>query len=124
VPDLADAYWQPLGTEHWMLVQHDRPVIVCPGAAPRTWAGFEQWLTALDVEDRLGEIHLPTLIVAGEQDPFMPLAQVARLPAGIPDAEFLVLAESGHDVEQESVDGPKYAAAVRRFLATLASPDG
>ena len=84
VPALAGAYWRPLGTENWVLVQHERPIIVSGGSEPneRRWAGFEQWMTVLNVENRLGEIQMPTLIVAGRQDAFMPLEHVAQPPAG------------------------------------------
>ena len=48
------------------------------------------------VADRLGEVRQPVLIVWGEQDRIIPLAQSALLQGAIPDSRLEVLADCGH----------------------------
>lgn len=52
----------------------------------------EHW----DIRDRLGEIAVPTLVLVGAADFITPLNSAEELAAGIPDAELVVLAKSGH----------------------------
>ena len=51
---------------------------------------------SFDVGDRLGEVAVPTLVVAGGADGFYPLDLVARTVAGLPDATLAVHPRSGH----------------------------
>lgn len=51
---------------------------------------------SFDVGDRLAEITVPTLVVAGGADGFYPLDLVARTVAGLPDATLAVHRRSGH----------------------------
>lgn len=43
-------------------------------------------MLAFDVEDRLGEIRIPTLLIAAEDDMLVPASSSERLAAGLPDA--------------------------------------
>jgi proline iminopeptidase len=52
----------------------------------------EHW----DIRDRLGEVAVPTLVLAGEADFITPLNSARELADGIPGAELIVLAASGH----------------------------
>lgn len=49
-----------------------------------------------DIEDRLPEIGVPTLVFAAENDLFTPLERSKRMAERIPGAELLVLAEGSH----------------------------
>ena len=121
-PLLAAAAWTPFG-EQWLLTQDDRALIVCPDGAPRVWAAFEQFVTDFEVQAQVGEIGVPALVVAGQHDPLVPLVHVEHLGAGLPHAEVVVLADSGHgDVDPRSADGARYQAAVRHFLERLPAP--
>ena len=51
---------------------------------------------------RLGEIHVPTLVVHGECDPVIPLAHGRALQKEIPGAELLVLDKVGHELPGSS----------------------
>jgi pimeloyl-ACP methyl ester carboxylesterase len=63
---------------------------------------------------------IPTLVIAGQHDPLIPLDHAERLAAGLPQAELVVLEETGHgNTDPGSVDGAKYQAAIRRFLEQL-----
>lgn len=66
------------------------------------------------VTDRLGEIAVPTLILAGGQDQVVPLASTRRVAERIPDARLEFDPDSGHTV-RTSFRG--YDALVESFLA-------
>jgi pimeloyl-ACP methyl ester carboxylesterase len=121
-PALADAAWVRLGKdeadERWVLMQGSRPLVI-DGGEPRMWAAFEQFVTTFDVRDRLREIPIPALIMAGRKDPLFPLAQVEALHAGLPQATLLVLEETEHDLDRDTADGERAREAVRHFLAGL-----
>jgi 3-oxoadipate enol-lactonase len=51
---------------------------------------------AFDVRNRLGEIHCPTLVIAGDRDTTVPLYPKQVLAASIPGARFELVADSGH----------------------------
>jgi pimeloyl-ACP methyl ester carboxylesterase len=66
------------------------------------------------VTDRLGEIRVPTLVLAGGQDQVVPLASTQLVADGIPGARFEVDPECGHTV-RTSFRG--YDELVEAFLA-------
>jgi pimeloyl-ACP methyl ester carboxylesterase len=53
-------------------------------------------LVRFDARRRLGEIHCPTLVVAGEHDTTIPLSAKQALARGIPGARLVVVPDSGH----------------------------
>ncbi|HYV07436.1 MAG TPA: alpha/beta hydrolase [Blastocatellia bacterium] len=54
-------------------------------------------IAKLDVEDRLGEIHAPTLFIAGQKDLLVPSAREARLMAALmPNATVRLIPGAGH----------------------------
>lgn len=57
-----------------------------------------------DVGSRLGEIAVPTLIVWGRDDRFVPLDVGLRLVAGIPNAELHVFNRCGHWAQWEHAE--------------------
>ncbi|MDJ0340823.1 4-carboxymuconolactone decarboxylase [Streptomyces sp. H10-C2] len=64
-------------------------------------------LAAHDVRDELGRIAVPTLVVAGADDPATPPADARVLVAGIPDAKLAVVPAASHltPVEQPAAVG-------------------
>lgn len=66
------------------------------------------------VTDRLGEISVPTLVLAGELDQVVPLASTQLVAARIPGAHLITDPECGHTV-RSSFRG--YDAIVESFLA-------
>lgn len=66
------------------------------------------------VTDRLGEIAVPTLVLAGEQDQVVPLASTRLVAEGIPGAHLVTDPECGHTV-RSSFRG--YDDLVESFLA-------
>lgn len=49
-----------------------------------------------DVQGRLGEIRLPTLVICGADDRMTPERNVRRLTHGIPDSRFTLIQGAGH----------------------------
>ena len=68
----------------------------------------------VDLEDRLDEVDLPVLVLAGRHDRTCPVDAAEAIAAGVPDAQLLVLEAAGHMtfVEEPEV----YVEAVSRFL--------
>jgi len=72
----------------------------------------------IDVEDRLGEVRHPVLVLAGRHDRTCVPEAGEAIAAGIPNAELVVFEQSGHMTFAEENDA--YLAAVRRFLQSVA----
>jgi pimeloyl-ACP methyl ester carboxylesterase len=120
---LASAVWVQFREDGWVLLQDEQAVIVCPTGEQRVQASFEQFVTVFDVEDRLGEIRMPTLITAAGQDQVIPMSHSEQLRDGIPGAQFVVLPDSGHgDVDPTSADGQQWCATIHQFLDRLSRP--
>ena len=71
----------------------------------------------IEVEDRLGDVRHPVLVLAGRHDRTCSVAAGEALARGIADAELVVLEHSGHMTFVE--EPAAYVDAVRRFLARL-----
>jgi pimeloyl-ACP methyl ester carboxylesterase len=69
---------------------------------PREWyAGWARLIRSCctyNVRDRLHEIHVPTLVVAGELDKLVPLNLQREVHDGIPGSEYLVLCRQAQRV--------------------------
>jgi pimeloyl-ACP methyl ester carboxylesterase len=66
------------------------------------------------VTDRLGEIDVPTLVLAGEQDQVVPLASTRLVAERIPGARLVTDPDCGHTVRSSFRD---YDPLVESFLA-------
>jgi proline iminopeptidase len=66
------------------------------------------------VMDRLGEITVPTLVLAGRDDFLFPPEHQAELAAGIPGAHLRIIERAGHNAHSERPD--EVLGAVRDFL--------
>lgn len=71
-------------------------------ADPEGYAGCCEAIGAFDVRDRLGEIGVPTRVVAGDADPATPVELARELAEGIPGADLVVVRDAAHlaNVEQ------------------------
>lgn len=72
------------------------------------------------VMDRLGEIRVPTLVLAGRDDFLFPPESQALLAAGIPDARLRIIERAGHNPQTERPT--ETTAAVADFLAEAPAP--
>jgi proline iminopeptidase len=77
--------------------------------------GFSQMLKGWSVMDRLGEIKVPTLVMAGRDDFVYPPESQEELAAGIPNARLVLIDRAGHNPHDEQP--AKTLNAVRKFLA-------
>jgi proline iminopeptidase len=68
----------------------------------------------IELEDRLGSIPQPVLVVCGRHERTCPVAASEAMAAGIPDARLVVFEHSAHMAFIEEQDA--YLAAVREFL--------
>jgi len=77
---------------------------------------FGDLLEGWTVMDRLSEIQVPTLVLAGRDDFQFPPEHQAELASGIPDAHLKIVDRAGHNAHSErSVVVSEY---IKRFLAT------
>jgi proline iminopeptidase len=77
--------------------------------------GFGQLLKDWSVMDRLSDIRVPTLILAGRDDFEFPPEHQAALAAGIPNARLRIIEHAGHNAPSEQP--AEVMDAVRRFIA-------
>jgi pimeloyl-ACP methyl ester carboxylesterase len=66
-------------------------------AGPRTLFRAAREVVETDLEARCADVQAPTLVVWGEHDRVVPLADGERLAACLPDAEFVVIEGAGHN---------------------------
>ena len=109
----ADAYYDHLGFLGRML-----EMVKESGVKMRPEAhifGFGQLLAGWSVMDRLSEINVPTLVLAGRHDFLFPPECQAILADRLPNAQLELIERAGHNApsEQPAV----VIAAIRRFLA-------
>ncbi len=69
---------------------------------------------AIEVEQQLGTITQPTLILAGRHDRTCSVEAAQAIATGIPHSELVIFEHSGHMTYVE--ENEAYLAAVRRFL--------
>ncbi|WP_320776314.1 alpha/beta hydrolase [Streptomyces sp. CRN 30] len=70
-----------------------------------------------EVQDRYGEIGIPTLVCWGQEDTWIPAVKGQELADRIPDARFEPIAGAGHLVQE---DAPaELTAALMAFLASV-----
>ncbi|MGW3151005.1 bifunctional 3-oxoadipate enol-lactonase/4-carboxymuconolactone decarboxylase PcaDC [Streptomyces sp. NPDC001177] len=86
----ADARWFTPGFTVPRLVQDHRD------ADPEAYAACCDALAAFDVRDRLGEILVRTLLVAGRQDPATPPAHLREIADAVPGAALVELPHASH----------------------------
>lgn len=78
--------------------------------------GATHFLKGWSVMDRLHEIKVPTLILAGREDFQFPPEHQQELAAGIPNSRLVILDRAGHNVHDEQP--AKVQRALRVFLTT------
>jgi pimeloyl-ACP methyl ester carboxylesterase len=74
-----------------------------------------QLLNGWTVMDRLGEVQVPTLVIAGRQDFLYPPEHQAILADRLPNAELVLIERAGHNPHMERP--AEVSEAIRRFVA-------
>ncbi|MFJ8826755.1 3-oxoadipate enol-lactonase [Streptomyces sp. NPDC102467] len=90
VAETAPTRWFTPGFTIPRLVRDNRD------ADPGAYAACCDALAAFDLRDRLGEITVATLLVAGREDPATPPAHLREIADAVPDAELAELAGASH----------------------------
>ena len=100
-PEIIAGYRKPLMADNWdrALWEHTKAARA-PGLA-----------------ERLGEIQVPTLVIAGADDQIVPLDNSLRLAEDIPGARLVVIENCGH-LPQEECPG-EFLAAINDFITTV-----
>lgn len=73
-------------------------------ADPRAYRAAMRALARFNVQDRLGEIACPTLVITGERDTTVPMLNQQQLARGISNARQVVIPDAGHAVTVEKPD--------------------
>jgi proline iminopeptidase len=76
--------------------------------------GFGQLTKGWTVMDRLDEIRVPTLVMAGRDDFVFPPEHQGQLAAGIPNARLEIIEHAGHNPHNEQT--AEVMEAVRNFI--------
>jgi proline iminopeptidase len=71
----------------------------------------------IEVEDRLGDVTHPLLVIAGRHDRTCSVQGAEAIASGVPAADLVVLEDSGHMTYVEEPNA--YREAVRHFLGRL-----
>jgi 3-oxoadipate enol-lactonase len=112
VEAIADAVLERWFTPAFGDVGRYRDMLVSTSAE-----GYARCCKALlewDVRGRLAEVGVPTLVVAGADDPSTPLADLEAIAGEIPGAELVVIDRARHLLNVERAD--EVNAALRSFL--------
>src|SRR5215469_12127091 len=105
-------FWEPRGAA---LAEYARRTAGLARYAPDVIRHFAaQAYGGIDVEDRLGEVTHPVLVLAGRHDRTCAVGAAEDMAPRLPDAELVVFEDSAHMMFAEEQD--RYLAAVRRFL--------
>jgi len=117
----AAGEWIDLAGGASAFVVEGRVRIVSPVEASPAMRRAMPAMLAYDARPWLGAIRVPTLVLCGAADPFVPLAHARALHEGIAGSEFVAVEGAGH--VPVVARNPQALAAVRRFLGTEADPD-
>jgi proline iminopeptidase len=106
--------WVQLPDARWLGWHENTPWGIWPFEMSDRIQALMEELRFFDVRDRLAEIQLPTLIVAGRHDDLIPLRHSQLVADRIADAQLVVLEHSGHAVAEE--DQEHYRQTVQAFI--------
>lgn len=72
---------------------------------------------ASNLPERLPELTLPVLVITGDDDRIVPTAESIRLAEALPDAELVIIPNTGHIPQEESPE--QFVTAVLSFVERL-----
>ncbi|WP_214366116.1 3-oxoadipate enol-lactonase [Pseudonocardia sp. H11422] len=109
----------PSRTGTWFVPQfaHDRPqeagrlLDMLRATSREGYAGCCEAIGAFDVRDQLSRITVPTLVIAGADDPATPVEMVRAIALGIAGATFVVVGDAAHLVNAEQPEAVNQALA-------------
>jgi 3-oxoadipate enol-lactonase/4-carboxymuconolactone decarboxylase len=81
---------------------------------PQGYAAACEAIAGMDLRGEIAAIRVPTLVVAGEDDPATPLEMSEEIASLIPGAELIVIPEAAHLIAVEQPDA--LSAALQSFI--------
>lgn len=88
---------------------------------PELFAAMLEQAQRHTAEDILGKIRVPTMVIAGARDEFVPLPRLRAMAFAIPGARWEVIDEATHALPAEYPD--ELAARITSFLSELPESD-
>jgi 3-oxoadipate enol-lactonase len=125
--NLFDASHEGDGATEWALVDgvgwvlrrtNGRALLVSPVEPGPAMRRMMPALWRFDARPWLGEVKIPTLVIAGTEDPVAPLEHVKKVHEGIPGSTFAAIEGARHVPLAEAPEPT--TSAIRTFLAKLA----
>jgi pimeloyl-ACP methyl ester carboxylesterase/cbb3-type cytochrome oxidase subunit 3 len=110
---LAPAYGDPAALTDELVTRY-RDLMLAPGVRGAMIARMEQVMLE-DPVPMLQRIRAPTLLLWGEKDAMIPVANAADYLKALPDARLVTFPKLGHVPQEEAPD--EVSAEVRKFLA-------
>ncbi len=113
------SYWESVGLAEKLSMMHE------PQGGPDAWKRiihrdarlFEKDAKAHDHDvEELEQIDAPTLIIAGDRDPLVPVEEAVEIYRSIPDADLWILPRATHVVAAQTWRGTAFRTEVARFL--------
>jgi proline iminopeptidase len=96
--------------------------VFSPGPRPKmrpeaTIFGYSQLLNGWTVMNRLGEIKVPTMVMAGRYDFLFPPEHQAILADRLPNAELVLIERAGHNPQMERTT--EVIEIIKSFMAEV-----
>lgn len=119
------AYWEGVGLAERLAEMHE------PQGGPDAWrAIIERDATLFErdperhehAREDLEAIDAPTLIVAGDRDPLVPVEEAVEMYRAIPDADLWIVPRASHVVAAQTWRSGAFRSEVERFLSTSRQP--
>lgn len=109
---IRSAWHDPSRVSEELLAGYRRPLMI------RNWERALWELTKASrssgIDKRLAEFTFPVLVVTGDDDRIVPTVQSVRLASELPDADLVMIPQSGHLAHEESPE--EFLAAIDEFL--------
>lgn len=115
------AYWKGVGLAERLSQMHE------PQGSPQAWEDVIARDAHLFDEDAEGHEHTvetlagleaPTLIVAGDRDPLVPVEEAVEMYRAIPDADLWIIPRASHVVAAQTWRSSAFREEIERFLVT------
>jgi len=100
-PEIIEGYQKPLRVEDWDKVLWELTITSSES----------------DLAERLTEFNMPVLVITGDDDRIVPTEESVRLASDLPNAELVIIEESGHLPHEEQPE--EFMQAVVNFLSEL-----
>jgi 3-oxoadipate enol-lactonase len=113
------AYWERLGLDEWLARVHE------PQGGPEAWQDVVHRAAHLSREDPdahslteedLAGIQAPTLVVAGDRDPIVPVEEALAMYRAIPEADLWIIPHASHVVAARTWRRETFQDEILRFL--------